>query len=111
MIAIGGVPDHVHLLTPGMALSDLAKAVKSGASNFINHQGWMPGRFSWQEGFGGFSYSRSQIPAVVRYIENQEAHHAKRSFQHEYLTLLRKFDVAFDERYVFIVDRPVRARL
>ncbi len=104
LISIGGVPDHVHLLIglqPDMALSDLVKEVKSGSSNFVNHQGWIRGRFSWQEGFGGFSYSRSQIAAVARYIENQETHHAKRSFKHEYLTLLRKFDIAFDDRYVF----------
>ena len=104
LISIGGVPDHVHLLIglqPDMALSDLVKAVKSASSNYVNHQGWIRGRFSWQEGFGAFSYSRSQIPAVARYIENQEEHHAKRSFKHEYLMLLTKFDIAFDDRYVF----------
>ena len=104
LISVGGVPDHIHLLIglqPDMALSDLVKSVKAGSSNFVNHKRWVRGRFSWQEGFGGFSYSRSQIPAVARYIENQAAHHAKKSFKHEYLTLLGKFDIAFDERYVF----------
>ena len=104
LLAIGGMPDHVHLLVglrPDIALSDLVKEVKSSSSNLINNKRLVSGRFSWQEGFGGFSYSRSQIGAVVRYIENQEAHHARHSFKHEYLVLLRKFDIAFDERYVF----------
>jgi len=59
------------------------------------------GKFSWQEGFGAFSYSHSQLGAVARYIENQETHHAKRSFKEEYLALLRKFDIAYDEKYLF----------
>ena len=104
LISIGGMPDHVHLLIglrPDMAVSDLVKAVKAGSSNFVNDKRWVRGRFSWQEGFGGFSYSRSQIDAVARYIENQEAHHAKKSFKNEYLSLLRKYDIAFDDRYVF----------
>lgn len=104
LISIGGMPDHLHALVglqPKIALSDLVKAVKTGSSNFVDDKRLVRGRFSWQEGFGGFSYSRSQIPAVARYIENQEMHHAKRSFKHEYLALLRKFDIAFDERYVF----------
>ena len=104
LISIGGVPDHVHLLiglTPNMALSDLVKEVKAASSKFINDKQWVRGRFSWQEGFGGFSYSRSQIAEVARYIEDQEARHAKKSFKNEYLALLRKFDIAFDDRYVF----------
>ena len=104
LISIGGMPDHVHLLIglkPNLALSDLVKAVKTGSSNLVNSKRWVKGKFSWQEGFGGFSYSRSQIPTVARYIENQAAHHAKRSFKQEYLALLRKFDIAFDDRYLF----------
>ena len=104
LISIGGMPDHVHLLLglrPDMALSTLVKAVKAGSSKFINDKRWVRGRFSWQEGFGGFSYSRSQIAAVARYIENQESHHATKSFKREYLTFLRKYDIAFDDRYVF----------
>ena len=104
LISIGGMPDHVHLLIglrPEMPLSSLVKSVKAGSSKFINDKRWVKGRFSWQEGFGGFSYSRSQIVEVARYIENQEAHHAKKSFKYEYMTFLRNFDIAFDDRYVF----------
>jgi REP element-mobilizing transposase RayT len=110
LIAINGVADHVHLLIgmkPDIALSDLVRDVKAGSSNFINGQRWVRGRFNWQEGFGGFSYGHSQLATVIRYIQNQPAHHQQRSFKNEYLTLLRKFDIAFQEEYVFdfIEDR------
>jgi putative transposase len=75
--------------------------VKSGSSNFINGKGWVAGRFSWQEGFGAFSYSRSQIGVVSRYIDNQQKHHAKKSFQEEYIELLEKFSVDYDQRFIF----------
>jgi putative transposase len=104
LIAINRMPDHVHILMglkPTIALSDLVGEIKSSSSHFINDQRWIRGRFSWQEGFGAFSYSHSQIPNVARYIENQEAHHAKRSFKDEYLGLLKRFDIEHDERYVF----------
>jgi REP element-mobilizing transposase RayT len=104
LIAINGTADHTHLLVglkPHMAISDLVGEIKSSSSNFINSKRWVKGRFSWQEGFGAFSYSHSQLSAVARYIENQEAHHARRSFKEEYLTLLRKFDIAYDEKYLF----------
>src|SRR5260370_38449878 len=84
LIAIGGMPDHLHMLNgmrPGVALSDLVRDVKSSSSIWINDRRWMRGKFNWQEGFGGFSYSRSQIDSVARYILNQEKHHAKRSFR------------------------------
>ncbi len=104
LIAINGMPDHLHLLIgmkPDLALSELVGKVKASSSNFINDHRWVRGRFSWQEGFGAVSYSHSQLSAVARYIENQEAHHAKRSFKQEYLGLLRKFDLAYDEKYLF----------
>ena len=104
LIAINGMSDHLHILIglkPTMALSDLVGEIKASSSNFINNKRWVRGKFSWQEGFGGFSYSYSQLGAVARYIENQEAHHAKRSFKEEYMELLRKFNVEHDERYVF----------
>jgi REP element-mobilizing transposase RayT len=104
LISIGGMPDHVHLLIglqPDIALSDLVKTVKTGSSSLVNANRWVKGKFRWQEGFGAFSYSRSQIARVAQYIESQEAHHAKVTFRTEYLTLLRKFDIAFDDRYVF----------
>jgi putative transposase len=107
MIAINNMPDHLHFLVglqPDYALSDLVRAVKAGSSRFINEKRWVAGRFSWQEGFGAFSYSRSQLGAVIRYIENQQKHHTKRSFREEYIELLKKFNVEYDERYIFRFD-------
>jgi len=104
LIAINNMPDHLHLLVgikPDMALSDLVRDVKAGSSKFINEKHWVTGRFSWQEGFGAFSYSRSQLGAVIRYIENQQKHHAKKSFREEYVMLLEKFGVEYDPRYIF----------
>ena len=104
LLAINSMPDHVHLLIgqkPDIALSDLVGDIKTGSSNHINRQRWTQGRFSWQEGFGAFSYSHSQLNAVIRYIQNQERHHARRTFREEYLALLEKFKVPHDERYIF----------
>lgn len=104
LIAINGMPDHVHILVglrPAMALADLVQEIKVDSTNFINRNKWVHGRFSWQEGYGAFSYGHSQLNTIIRYIQNQEKHHARRTFQDEYLTLLRKFDIAFEEKYVF----------
>ena len=104
LIAINNMPDHLHLLVglrPDSSLSDLIRDVKAGSSKFINEKRWVTGRFSWQEGFGAFSYARSQLGAVIRYIENQQKHHAKKSFREEYLELLEKFGVDYDRRYIF----------
>lgn len=104
MLQINGVTDHVHLLigmSPNIALSDLVRDIKAGSSKFINEQKWIRGHFNWQEGFGAFSYGHSQLDRVIQYIANQEHHHRKSSFKHEYLTLLRKFDIAFEDKYVF----------
>src|SRR5271169_2139039 len=107
LIAINNMPDHLHLLVglrPDAALSDLLRDVKAGSSKFINEKHWVAGRFSWQEGFGAFSHSRSQLGTVGRYIENQQRHHAKKSFREEYIELLDKFDVDYDRRYIFKTD-------
>jgi REP element-mobilizing transposase RayT len=104
LIAINNVPDHVHLLIgqrPDAALSDLVGDIKSGSTNFINRLRWVKGRFNWQEGFGAFSYSRSQSDTVIRYVQNQQKHHQRLSFRDEYLKLLEKFEVPYDGRYVF----------
>jgi len=104
LISINGMPDHLHILIglrPAMALADLVEEIKKGSSNFINKKKWVRGRFTWQEGYGAFSYGHSQLDTIIRYIQNQEQHHQKRSFKNEYLTLLRKFDIAFEEKYVF----------
>jgi REP element-mobilizing transposase RayT len=104
LITINNMPDHLHLLVglrPDTALSDLVRDVKAGSSKFVNERHWVAGRFSWQEGFGAFSYSRSQLGTVIRYIENQQKHHARRSFRDEYVELLEKFGVEYDSRYIF----------
>src|SRR6266571_765205 len=104
LISINGMSDHVHILIglrPAMALADLVKEIKSDSTNFINKKKWVRGRFSWQEGYGAFSYGHSQLDTIIRYIQNQEKHHQRRSFKDEYLTLLRRFDIAFEEKYVF----------
>jgi REP element-mobilizing transposase RayT len=104
LIAINGVADHIHILIglrPAMALADLVREIKADSSNFINKERFVHGRFSWQEGYGAFSYGHSQLDTIIRYIQNQEKHHSRRSFRDEYLTLLRKFDIAFEEKYVF----------
>ena len=98
------MPDHTHILIglkPDLALSDLVRDIKTGSSNHINENKWISGRFSWQEGFGAFSYSHSQLTEVIRYIQNQEKQHARKSFREEYLSLLEKFEVPHDERYIF----------
>ncbi len=104
LIAINNMPDHLHLLVglrPDAALSDLVRDIKANASRFISEKRWAPGRFAWQEGFGAFSYSRSQLGTVIRYIENQQKHHARKSFREEYTDLLERFGVEFDPRYLF----------
>ena len=104
LISINGMPDHVHILIglkPAMALADLVREIKANSTNFINENKWVRGRFNWQEGYGAFSYGHSQLDTIIRYIENQEKHHSRGSFKDEYLTLLRKFDIAFEEKYVF----------
>ena len=103
LIAINNMPDHVHMLIglkPDVALSDLVRNVKASSSKFINEKRWVAGRFGWQEGFGAFSYARSQLDTVIRYIQNQQKHHAKKSFREEYLELLEKFGVTYDDRYI-----------
>src|SRR6266550_606643 len=104
LISINGMSDHIHILIglkPAMALADLVRDIKADSSNFINKNKWVRGKFSWQEGYGAFSYGHSQLDTIIAYIQNQERHHSRRSFKNEYLTLLRKFDIAFEEKYVF----------
>jgi len=103
-IIVNGVTNHVHLfvgLKPSMSLSDLIRDVKNNSSNFINEQKFVCGKFSWQEGFGSFSYSHSQIDQVYQYILNQEEHHHKRTFKEEYLDFLKKFEIEYNEKYLF----------
>ncbi len=102
--AINGMPDHVHILVsmnPKQAPSELMFNIKRSSSLWINENKFVKGKFSWQEGFGAFSYGKSQIPEIAQYIENQQHHHHKRTFQEEYLGFLEAFGIEYDERYVF----------
>ena len=104
MLAIHCMPDHTHLfvgIKPTVRISDLIKEVKVESNEFINSKKWVRGKFNWQEGYGAFSYSHSQIDSVVKYILNQEAHHLKKTFKQEYLELLKEFDIPFEEKYLF----------
>jgi REP element-mobilizing transposase RayT len=101
---VNGMPDHIHAfigLKPSMKISDLVRDIKNNSSNFINEKKFVKGRFSWQEGYGVFSYSHSHIENVYNYILNQEEHHKKRSFREEYIDLLQKFEIGFNENYLF----------
>jgi len=103
-IIVNGVSNHVHLfigLKPSMALSDLVRDVKNNTSNFINSKKYIRGKFSWQEGFGSFSYSQSHIENVYQYILKQEEHHCKKTFREEYLEFLKHFEIEYDEKYLF----------
>jgi len=104
LMIINGMPDHIHIFigfSPEIALSELVRDIKSSTTNYINEQKLIAGKFSWQSGFGAFTYSKSQVTKVVSYIQRQEEHHKKKSFKEEYLELLKKFEVGYDEKYLF----------
>ena len=103
-IAIYCMPDHTHLLigmNPVMSPSKLMEVVKSGSSNWLNEKKYITGPFSWQKGYGAFTYSRGQLSKVINYISNQPEHHKKNSFRDEYLSLLQEFGIDYDEKYLF----------
>lgn len=103
-IIINGMPDHIHAfigLRPSIAVSDLVRDIKNNSTNFINDNKFVRGRFSWQEGYGAFSYSHSQIQTVYNYIFNQERHHKKKTFKEEYLEFLKKYEIEYNEKYLF----------
>jgi putative transposase len=103
-IRINGMPDHIHLafsMKPSVKVSDLVRVIKTNSSKWINEQKILEQEFAWQRGFGAFSYGQSQIDELVRYIDNQEAHHQRRSFQEEYLGFLKAFQIEFEEKYLF----------
>ena len=104
MLAVNCMPDHTHLFVgfkPTILISDFVKEIKVESNEFINDKDWMRGKFTWQEGYGVFSYGHSQLDTVINYVLNQEIHHQKRTFKQEYLGLLKKFDIKFEERYLF----------
>lgn len=103
-IIVNGMPDHIHAfigLRPAMAIADIARDIKNNSSNFINDNKFVKGKFSWQEGYGVFSYSHSHIEKVYDYILNQETHHKKKTFKQEYVELLEKSEIEYNEKYLF----------
>jgi len=103
VLSIGGMEDHIHILfgfRPTQSLSNLIQEVKRDSSEWINQKRWVL-KFEWQEGYGAFSYGKSQISDVANYIENQAKHHAKYTFVEEYKKFLDKFGIKYDERYIF----------
>ena len=104
MLAVNCMPDHTHLFVgfkPTILISDFVKEIKVESNEFINDKNWVRGQFNWQEGYGVFSYGHSQLDKVINYVLTQEINHQKRTFKQEYLGLLKKFDVKFEDRYLF----------
>ena len=103
-IIVNGMPDHIHVfvgLRPSISISDLVRDIKNNSTNFINERKFIKGKFSWQEGFGAFSYSHSHIENVYNYILNQEAHHRKKSFREEYYDFLEEYKIEFKDKFLF----------
>ena len=104
MLQINSMPDHIHIfigMRPDQSISSLVQNVKTESSKWIKTQGASCQLFAWQEGYGAFSYAKSQVGDVIRYIQNQEMHHKKLSFLDEYRKFLTAFDIEWDERYIF----------
>src|SRR6185295_14727267 len=104
MLQVNSMPDHIHIvigLRPSQSIASLVQNVKTETSKWIKQNGFCKSSFAWQEGYGAFSYSKSHIPNVIRYIQNQEAHHKKEIFLDEYRKMLKTFDIEYDEKYIF----------
>jgi len=104
MLQINSMPDHIHILiglNPEQSISSIIQNVKAESSKWINDQKFTPSKFAWQQGYGAFSYSRSHLSRVIRYIQQQELHHRKRTFLNEYKSFLKAFCIEYDERYIF----------
>ena len=104
LLAIGGMPDHIHLffgLKPAEAIADLVREVKKASNEFIKEKRFTPFAFEWQAGYGAFSYSRSHMDAVCKYILNQKEHHAKRTFEEEFMKILQDFEVEIGKKQMF----------
>jgi putative transposase len=104
LLAINGMPDHIHLLIgikPNCNLSDLVRDVKAGSSKHINESRWTAGRFEWQEGFGAFSLGHSQLDTIFAYIRNQEEHHRKKTFKEEYTEFLEAYKIEYQPQFLF----------
>ncbi len=103
VLQINGMPDHIHIffgMRPTQSLSDLMKQLKQDSSKWINTKRLINGKFSWQAGYGAFSYSKSQVSQIIRYIANQEEHHKSKTFSDEYIELLKESGIDYDERYI-----------
>ena len=103
-LAVNGYKDHVHMffeMSPDKSLSEIVRIVKSNSSKWINENKLISGKFSWQEGYGGFTYSRSQRDEVIKYIISKEEHHSQKTFREEYLSILKTFEIDFNESYIF----------
>lgn len=104
LIAINGMPDHIHILIgikPNKALSDLVRDIKANSSRFINEKRWINGKFEWQSGFGAFTYSHSHLANVINYIQHQEEHRQTKTFKEEYIGFLKAFEIDYKDEYVF----------
>lgn len=104
VLAINGMPDHIHIflgMRPNQSLSDLMQDIKGSSSKWINDKKFIKQRFEWQQGYGAFSYSRSQMHHVIAYIENQEKHHEKENFISKYKKFLQKFEIDYRDEYLF----------
>jgi len=104
MIAINGMPDHIHILIgmkPTCCLSDLVREIKKSSNDYINYNQFCRSKFIWQEGYGAFSYSQTSLQDVINYVHNQKEHHKKQSFKDEYLSLLSLYNIDYKSEYLF----------
>jgi REP element-mobilizing transposase RayT len=104
MLAINGMPDHIHFLIgmkPSCCLSDLVREVKKSSNGFIKEKKFSKFKFEWQEGYGAFSYSHLALDNVIAYIQNQKVHHKNKTFKEEYISFLKKYEIDFNEDYLF----------
>ncbi len=104
LLSVNGMPDHVHILfglRPSQSISDLMQDVKGSSSKWINDKNLVKGKFSWQEGYGAFSYSKHEVPGIIQYIINQTDHHRRKTFSEEYNEMLKEFEIDFDDRFIF----------
>lgn len=104
LMQINGAADHLHILIglkPSQSISELVKFIKQDSSKWINQKNFLKVKFAWQSGFGAFSYSKTQVPNIISYIQNQEEHHKKKSFTEEYLDFLTEFEISYNKDYLF----------
>ena len=104
MLQVNSMPDHIHIfigMRPTQSIASLVQNVKAESSKWVKGKKFCTTPFAWQEGYGAFSYSKSHVPDVIRYIQNQEAHHQKETFLEEYKKILKAFEIEYDEQYIF----------